>query len=73
MASNHIQVHTHAAVNAALRARQLHRPATVIRPPAGVRSGPAFALIVPMQFSVETHAPDSGPHVQSKSDDTVAG
>jgi hypothetical protein len=47
------------------------RQATYIRPPQVVRVGPAFALVVPVQFTVETHAPDSGPHEQPRPGESV--
>lgn len=38
-----------------------------------VRIGPAFAAVVPLQFTVETHAPESGHHLQPKPNDMVEG
>jgi hypothetical protein len=71
LVSNRIQVNTRAAHEAALRARRQHRQATILRAPTVVRSGPAFALVVPMMFTVETHAPDAGPHVQPKAGESI--
>ena len=52
-----------AAVNAAVRAHYYApRNTTILRAPVIQRVGPAFALLVPVQYTVETQPPESGLH-----------
>ena len=62
-----------AAQHASVRHHYCNRPQSrVYLPPRVVRAGPAFALLVPATFTVETQAPESGLHSHASEHDQVA-
>jgi hypothetical protein len=63
--------HLAATRSAASRAYYYLPRRAYLSPPRVVRAGPAFALLIPAQFKIETQPPEPGHHQQAAPRDIV--